>query len=45
MREIFCSVSGVKIVPSFTTTAIATRDDVPNTPENLSWALMKGCFG
>ena len=36
----FASTSGVKIVPSFTVSAITTRDEPPNILENLSVAWM-----
>ena len=45
MRSIFAIVSGVKIVPSFTITPMATREEEPNFAANLSWAWMKGWSG
>jgi hypothetical protein len=45
MTEIFSSVSGVKTVPPFTTRPMATREEVPNLPANLSWAWMNGWSG
>ena len=45
MRWIFAIVSGVKMVPSFTTTATATVAEPPNFEANLSWAWMNGWSG
>jgi hypothetical protein len=45
MSSIFWRISGVKIVPSLTTTAITTSAEVPNSDANLSWAAMNGCSG
>ena len=45
IRWIFWMVSGVKMVPSSTTRAMATSAEPPNLAENLSWARMKGWSG